>query len=864
MVLVVIPARIAQPQSQPAPIASTGTVTVQASDSYQAGGLHTFFLGENYRDLWGTEIGVPVLDLRTFGGGGIRPTKAGGGRQTRSLRFIAPDSSDFVFRPVYKTVSGFPDHFDGTIVTDIFRDQGSASHPAATVSAAPMLEAIGVLHPTPRLVVMPDDALLGEFRQEFAGLLGTIETYPETAERAREFSGAVEIIDSKELLERLNRGPVDQVDTHLLLTARLVDMLIGDNDRHPGQWKWARLRQDAAWVPISRDRDKVFISYEGFGLKLARMAVPSLVTFDSRISDGKALFNNAIEFDRRLFGGLEKAVWDSVARSVQRSITNSVIDASLGAMPPEYSASFSALAATLHARRDDLPRAAADYYADLSKVADIHATDADDRAIVSRSSDGYVDVVIQSGGRARWFARRFDPNETGEIRIHLHGGNDSATITGDAPSSIKVRIIGGNGTNTLVDRSTGGGRSDTARLHENGNLEGAKYAPDSVAEKASESEALNRSFNRRPWVFAYGELIPPQRDRGTSIGPTFGIKTGHGLGLVPRIGLARYQYGFRKVPYASMIKADLAYSTGVGGVEIRVEGDKRFESSALHALAEARMSQIEVGEFRGFGNDVPNARGDFYDVGQTQWFFNSAAGLSFGPESDVSLGPIVRYTRTDSTDNFISEERPYGFGSFGQVGLRLKLYHDTRDPSASGSIGRGISLEAAENPSVWGTLDMTGSVYPGVWDAESAYEEVSAVGSAYLTMPVFTRPVLAVRAGGKKLFGDFPYFDAAFVGGSSSLRTEHRQRYAGDASIFGTTELRVPISQFPFILPLDVGALGFVDVARVYLDGESPGGWHTGAGAGFWVGVFHSANNVNVTLTNNSDRRVLVNLGFAF
>jgi hypothetical protein len=124
--------------------------------------------------------------------------------------------------------------------------------------------------------------------------------------------------------------------------------------------------------------------------------------------------------------------------------------------------------------------------------------------------------------------------------------------------------------------------------------------------------------------------------------------------------------------------------------------------------------------------------------------------------------------------------------------------------------------------------------------------------------------VLALRAGGKKLFGDFPYFDAAFVGGSSSLRTEERHRYAGDASLYGTSELRVPVAKFPLILPLDVGLIGFLDVAKVYVDGASPGGWHKGVGGGFWVGFINPGASLNVLITNNSQRRIISSFGFAF
>src|SRR4051812_35690837 len=163
--------------------------------------------------------------------------------------------------------------------------------------------------------MMPDDPVLGEFRGEYGGKLGMLEEYPDTHKNGPDFAGADKIIDSDELLDDINKDPKNQVDPHAFLTARLMDMLLGDNDRHPDQWKWARFgsRDDAYWQPIPRDRDKVFVSYGGLVLSLARLAVPSLVTFGPNYSDPSALFENAREFDRRLLQTLDRAAWDSIA-----------------------------------------------------------------------------------------------------------------------------------------------------------------------------------------------------------------------------------------------------------------------------------------------------------------------------------------------------------------------------------------------------------------------------------------------------------------------------------------------------------------------------------------------------------------------
>jgi hypothetical protein len=837
----------------PTRIVTTDSVVIVPGEIFKAGQFHRALLGNNYREEWTTPIKVPVLNLRTFHGG-LTPLKTGGGTQTISLRFEAPDGSQFTFRSVRKRFSVLPEQYKGTVIWYIVGDEGSASHPLGAIVTDPLQATVGVLHPHPTVAVMPDDSLLGEFRQQFAGMLGELEEHAHVPKNSPGFVGASKIIGSDTLLDRLNADPQTQVDARALLTAVEMDMLIGDNDRHPDQWKWARFgkkKDEGPWEPIAVDRDHAFVSYEGLVMRIARFALPNLVTYENTYSDPSALFANAVEFDRRMLAGLEKSVWDSVATSLQQRITDQVIDNAMRTLPPDYASISPRLAAKIKARREGLRGVADLYYGELWKVADVHGTDADDQATVVRSGDGIIDVRLQSGSDAPYFSRRFYANETKQIRIYLHDGNDRATVEGNVGSSIPVRIIGGNGNNVFVDNSTVGGKKNPTRFYDVGNVDNVKYAPDTVDEKINIDDAFNHSFNRRPWQRAYGTLIPPQKDRGTSLKPVLGIHSQRLLGIYPEIGVSRAQYGFRKVPYSSMSEADVAYSFSSHRLRIRSMFDKRFEESDTHIPVTAHMSQFEVVQFHGFGNDVADLRGDLYAVTQRQWEFNPGIGRSFSPVSDISLGPIVRYTKTDSLANqLIAQQRPTGFSRFGQAGLQLKMHLDSR------------YVADTMKPRV--VLNVVGADYPAMWDVAKAYESVDGWAAAFFTLPMPKKPVLAFRAGGKKLWGPFPYFDAAFLGGSETFRTEERQRYAGDASVYGTAELRVPIAKFPLILPLDVGALGFADAGRVYLNGQSPGGWHSAAGGGLWVGYVNPGLNFNALFTNRSQRRVVTNLGFAF
>ena len=841
--------------------------TVIGNTGFKAGSFHRMLMGDNWRDEWGTPITVPFLDLGSFAGG-LKPTRTGGGYQTMTLRFAGADGRTYVFRPVNKGVA-LPRVYRHTLIWKLLADARSSLYPAAPILGIPILSAAGVQHPSPKLFVMPDDARLGEFRAHFAGLLGTVEERPDTPENGRGFAGATKIVESEDLVKDLNRDPNHRVDARAYLAARLVDMLLNDNDRHTGQWDWARFGSaaDELWVPIPVDRDKVIHSEEGLLPKLAGMAATKITQFNGRYAPLNALIGQALEMDRRLLGGLSRQAWDSVAQGLARGITNRVIDDAVASLPREYSYSFPELTSSLRMRRDSLPALARRYYAVIMEYADIHATDAAEQATVTRAADGIVDVAISAGGRAPYFQRRYLARETAEIRLYLHGGDDAAIVRGDVRWSIPVRIIGGNGVNRLVDSSRVAGERHPTALYDRAVVTGVRYDADSL-DKREFSEEIT-PFNRRPWTVAFGTLAPAQKDRGSSIKPVGSIGSGHGLGLVPSIGIKRYKYAFRKVPYASMLGAEVAYSTAIKGFDVDVEYDKRLESSSFHFPVDASMSQLEVIEFRGLGNALSEQPGSFDDVRQRQWTFRPALGFSPNDKSDISLGPVLRYTTNDSTlNNFVSEQQPYGFDPFAQAGVQLKLHYDTRgSPELFDNSNRNILVRLVEDnpfPALWAKVDLAASAYPGMLDVETPYQKVSGVAAVFLTALFLTRPGIALRLGGEKLYGAFPFFDAAFIGGSRSLRTEHRQRFAGDASAYGTAELRIPLGTFPIIVPLNIGAIGFMDAARVWVEGISQSGWHQGRGAGLWFAFVRPDLGISVMRTNNPERPNLVSIGFAF
>src|SRR2546425_450261 len=117
--------------------------TVVAGAHYRAGWFHRLMLGAHYRDLWATPLEVEVLDLSRFAGG-LTPSRCGGRRQTKVLRFSSADGRDYAFRSVDKDPTlALPPELRATFVREIIQDQISSAHPGAPLVVAPLLDAAG-------------------------------------------------------------------------------------------------------------------------------------------------------------------------------------------------------------------------------------------------------------------------------------------------------------------------------------------------------------------------------------------------------------------------------------------------------------------------------------------------------------------------------------------------------------------------------------------------------------------------------------------------------------------------------------------------------------------------------------------------
>jgi hypothetical protein len=801
--------------------AAQQTATVAAGARYQAGSFHRSLWGGAYRDLWATPIRVPILAPDTFAGG-LRVEQEGGGLATESLRMRGRDGREYVFRSVDKDPGrGLPPDLRGGPVQTVAQDEVANKHPASALVVDPLLTAVGILHVQPRLFVMPDHAFLGEHRERFAGRLGWVELRPEDDEDgAPAFAGAQKVVGTERLFERLEEDPRERLDAREYLVARLMDILVGDWDRHLDQWRWAGYKSgdNWRWRPVPRDRDNAFNDYAGLLNLPVRAAAPQFARWDEDYVDVPGLVQTGADLDRRLLSELDRAAWDSAVAFVRARVTDAVIEGAVRRMPAEYiPLNGEVLAGQLRSRRDHLGEAAGEFYALLASDVNVHSTDKKERAEVQRLPEGSVDVVIRSEGvPGTWFRRRFLPAETREVRLYLQGGDDQAVVRGTASNSIQVRLIGGGGDDVLADSGRAGARS-TVIHDDRGDNRFVRGPGTKVDTRPYDPPAPRSLFGNPPaprdWGADFAPISPYARWQ-PNVGPV--------LGAGPRWT----RYGFRRQPYKREISLRGVYAPLEDGVGVEADADFRRTSSRDGLRLAAGARTFDVIRFHGLGNDSPGDIEEEYEVthsvveAQARWY-----GWT-GSRASYSIGPVARWMDPRDDADRLAPLR--GGDGLAQAGLAGGVQIDARDTlpvTRGGWLVRGGARALAH-------------------DAGAPFARVEGEGRAYLPL-LGGGTSLALRAGGAVVRGGYPFQEAAYLGGGESLRGFPYQRFAGDAAAFGAAEVRQPVGQVHVLVRARVGVFGFGEAGRVWLDGESPGDWHPSWGGGAW---FETTGRV-VTLT---------------
>lgn len=284
--------------------------------------------------------------------------RTGGGLQTRSLHLLDQDGTEWVLRSVRKNpVSWLKPFWRKTFIRKIVEDQISGSHPYGALVVPPLADALQIDHNNPELILVQDDSALGKFRSEFANRLCFLE----------ERNPKGKTISTEKLLALRDSLPNIYIDSVTYLKCRLLDIVIGDWDRHPDQYRWYAVKDKDGLVmykPIPNDRDQVFFQTRGLipGLVRGLGFMKYLEGFRTRVKNINGFMLRGQKLDRKILSHFSETDWEMITRSVVNNLNDSILKSALEKLPPEIHWQNDLLFKKMQSRRNSLPQLSASYF----------------------------------------------------------------------------------------------------------------------------------------------------------------------------------------------------------------------------------------------------------------------------------------------------------------------------------------------------------------------------------------------------------------------------------------------------------------------------------------------------------------------
>jgi hypothetical protein len=780
--------------------------------------IHRSLFGENYRKVWAAETKVPVLRLSAAG---LEPRELGGGMQTHSLRLTDSLRKEWVLRSIDKFPDALlPKALNQTLASKLLQDNVSANFPFAPLVVPVIADALGVPHSNPSVVYISPDKQLGIYSRDFANTVALLEE--------REPLG--KSISTLKMQEKLKEDNDNSVDQRSFLTARIQDIFLGDWDRHGDQWRWIddQKGKEKLYRAVPRDRDQVFYinkglfpkilslpwimpKFQGFGAGIRNV---NTFAFNARLLDG--IYSNALSYDD----------WMNAAQYAVNALKDSVIEYALQKMPSNiYQANRNRLFDQLQKRRQDLLRVLPIYYRFLNKTIDVITSDKNELVIINDTPGGKLTVQIfkitneNITGKLLYY-RILDPAVTKELRLFVNGGEDNVIISNNH-SAITIRIIG-DGISAKKYQFSGG----------------AKYLRKVHVYEGSSNAVFKGKYNpvHQHLSNDADNTALQLTDRYNKTIPLFSSGYNADDGLLLGAGVKWIRQGFRKLPYASLQQFFVVHAFANNAYRVNYKGEwwHVWHHTDITLQANA-FAPDNTQNFFGRGNEsVFDKTGDYkkyYKARFDQFTINPAFRWRSAKSNSFSIGPSFQYYQYDPADNtgrFITNSsllHTYDSTTLANdkahLGLMADYTHDSRNSELLPAYGAYINLQ------------MQG--FTGLNKYSKSYLQLVGQIIFYKSIDRKSNFIFTNRTGGGYTAGNTTFYQSLFLGGHANLQGYRQFRFAGEHMLYNNTEIRIKLTNLAsYILPGQLGMVGFYDIGKVWQNGYNNSTWHQGAGGGFY------------------------------
>ena len=849
-------------QKLPTAFAETTTATIYSEKQTRKNWFYKLLFGEHYRKYYSLPIEAQTATIDTLFGG-LKPKRAGGGHQSKSLQLVDKNGKEYVMRAMKKSASNFlqsvafkdqfvSNEFEDTYAEDFLYDFYTTSHPYAPLAVGNLADKIGVSHTNPLLYYIPKHQALKDFNADYGNELYMVEERPSDSQKnLSSFGKPSAIIGTDDLLKNLHKDEKYTVDESAYIRARLFDMLIGDWDRHYDQWRWGEYKENdkIIYKPIPRDRDQAFTKYDGALLSLL-MNMPALrhmQTFKNKIRNVKWFNHEPYPLDLAFLKTANESEWTAQAKYIQENLSDAAIENAFGGLPKEaQDGTIESIKHKLKVRRDQLQKYASEYHYVLQKTVLIVGTDKKDKFVINHKTENKLEVEVyrlKKEGEELLYTKELSGAKTKNIWIYGLDEDDVFEVKGNEKSTIGIRLIGGQNHDSYAVEN-----GKKVKIYDFKSKENTYILDHKTKTVLTDDYQTNLYDYKKPKYNAFSGL------------PTVGFNPDDGI----KIGfIVNYAINyFKQNPYTRRHALKSNYYFATAGFELmyNLYAPKAVGQWDFDLEAQFTSPNFAINYF-GFGNNtMNNDEIDGMDYNRVRIRIIKAApqikrtGL-YG--STILFQTSLESIEVERTNNrFIATPNivnPRVFESQQFAGTSLKYSYENYDNPSLPTMGMGFSITGSWKMN----LRETRRNFPTIESKLNFNHKIDAQGKL----------VLATLLKGKAILNNnFEFYQGAALGGDYDLRGFRNERFLGKQSFFQSSDLRWNFGKIKkSIVPMSYGILGGFDYGRVWLGGEKSTKWHQSFGGGLWL------NGLNVITARiayfkspDEDGRISFGLGFGF
>ncbi|RMA58935.1 metallophosphoesterase [Ulvibacter antarcticus] len=822
--------------------------------------------GARYREVFSKPVTAKVVKLDTLYGG-LSVIREGGQKEFRSLRLKDTLGNEYRMRALGKNslkisekivLDETGENTDPDEQTqlpqriDYDEDFYTATHPYATLAIPKMAQAVDIFYTNSQLFYVPKQKQLGDYNENYGDELYLISIDPtERSEGEQTFEYPDDIETTDDILTKIRKNGDIQVDEENYIRSRLFDMLIGDWDRESDHWRWAEFYNSFGknvYVPIPRDRDDAFSSFDGSIVNVARSIFSGARQshiYGPDISDLDWFNAEGIILDRALLERSGREQWQLAAKRIQESLTAEVINEAFDTIPEEVrDEELQKIIENLKARKENLVEIANKYYDILANFQTVTGTDTDDFIEITRLPDGFTNIktyTLVDGEKANLVTdRTYNHSTTREIWVYGLGGEDVFEVNGKDSDLIYIRLIGGQ-------------EKDTYRIKDGRRVKVYDYdSKPSVVEENNEASLIFTDIYSLN-TYDYRRQINDSK----RLGPAFGYNPDDGL----RIGI-QFLYtinSFKRNPFSKNHSLTGGYYFDTSSFDLTYSGEFANSIGDLNLSIGARVTSPNYTvNYFGYGNETLNPEDELgYDFNRVELQTYSA---NFGLLRNSSFGSYFKLqTRVDAIR--LNEVRNNLYQFQGQTELE--------DTSFFGSVEAIYSYRSFDNPANPArgmTFDLLLGLTDNFTNPERVFGYLNSQVTFYNALVKNEKLVLKSKVQSSFNFGNkFEFYQGVHAGANSGLRGFREERFTGKSALAGSADIRYSFDEFRIeLFPVQIGIYGGLDLGRVWTPSGDSEKWHNSRGGGLWINSQGGLNGTFSAFNSNEGTRYSFGVGFNF